>query len=155
MTALVLAGAVLFALVALGVWARRGELQPDPPGVRTLCTFSGDDEDGARLLGGIAGELRMRGATTDDPSQDSDLIWSLAVHHEGAASDLQLAHVEADDYDWVLTAVDPSSGGPCARALLPVLAAVLSSLAVRDVVWHRRDLFARNDYSSARPTPLD
>ncbi len=162
----------LAVLLGLGAWSRRGETKGDPPGVRSVCSFAGGhgyvtDEEreaaedagpgafGEGILRAMLPSLASQGATLGEPDMD-DYGWAVTVTVDGVSGYVVVGYVGDPDADWLVTVVDPSSGGPPARDVLPVVDNALRSLdGVTHIAWHARHLHMAGDDSSGRPTPVD
>jgi hypothetical protein len=163
---LIVVGTLVIGLISFAAWMRRGERASDPPNARTTCTFFGGDSyslpnegevevRGEGLMEALTSALKQRGATANDPGL-TEYSRDLRVRFGSSDTYLQLGFVGDDGYDWVLTALDPSSGGPCSTDVLPAIDAALRSLlGIRDITWHRREAFLRGDLGTGKPSPLD
>lgn len=163
---LIIVGALVTGLTALAAWLRRGEHAPDPPNARTTCTFFGGESysrpnegegevRGQGLMTALTSALKQRGVAASEPGM-TEHSWDLRARFGSSDTYVQLGFVGDDGYDWVLTASDPSSGGPCSIDVLQTIDAALRSLSgIREITWHRREAFLRGDRSTSKPSPLD
>jgi hypothetical protein len=156
---------LVVSLFGVAVWARRGERKPDVGGVRTLAAFKGGDQfisveerqdeqtEGSAALGGgllaaLVREIEKQGLEVEAPDRD-DYGWGVTVRGGEDKAYVHLGAIE-EASAWALMVLDPGSGGPGPRALLPAIDAALKALpGLSKIAWHRRERFLAGDLSSA------